>query len=243
MIKSKLLNSFFSVGIQHAAQWIQSFLTKEKLSRVLEVGCGRQLLGILTLAGSINERRKVTWIFNDTRTYEPILHDPSPLTRLQLKGLIADGVNALQSNDYDVLVLCWPENATSKDDDWAGRCVKNFQGDWVIYLGQAFRAWNIANPVLEEELHSRWDCYAEMVPRDERQELNVCGRNVCRNHKDVQHLHARELCTRLDCFFDGVFYIFQRKSRKRSRGFNAEAGPHANGYPSKRSKQADHGVA
>ena len=125
---------------------IAELLAARGIGRVLEVGCGRQALGMLVT----RHLPRLLWEYSD------IVHYSSPVRGVVNEVHLSTAAAASASTESEALVLCWP----LMDNPMAVDSLRNFRGSFLVYLGEP-RKGCTANGDFFDELESEWTLLRE----------------------------------------------------------------------------------
>ena len=138
-VKRYQYNISYCVGCPSAASFICKFLQAERLSTVVEVGCGRQSLGLFCL--SLNPDI-ISWEFTDkfvtsSGVVGGIL---SPATH---EIANKDAAEASRSSKAQVLVISWPRKNDSMAADalvaFSELCIYESYKDITVHESQMYK--------------------------------------------------------------------------------------------------------
>ncbi|CEP00877.1 unnamed protein product (mitochondrion) [Plasmodiophora brassicae] len=120
--------------------------------RALSVGSGRALVEFLLKSAGVN----IIATDNFERRFRATTDRPPYMPVYNLEA-----VNAVETFHPDVLVLIWPPFVSKYDEDagrqyhMAGRALKAFQGDHLVYIGEE-EGGCTADPEFFHELNDKW---------------------------------------------------------------------------------------
>jgi hypothetical protein len=153
----------YHICMSYTAASIVEFLEGTNNKHIIEVGCGRQALGMLVR----HRCPEVRWDFTDK------LYQPSVVKNIVNEVRVIDGAVAVRESPASILVLCWPPY----DDSLACRTLRQFSGRFVFYMGEDYGGWR--------------PCVARVVSAPPLQEIvTACVRTYERTLRSYAHTYV-----------------------------------------------------
>ena len=122
--------SYF-LGCRAAAEGIADFLQRSNTTKILEIGCGRQALGLFT----VSNNTEISWEFTDANRIPPLLKSGAPQLRLFDPTYETEqqcDPRKITTATAGALVLSWPQWRSTMAVD----ALAQFQGNLLIYMGE-----------------------------------------------------------------------------------------------------------
>ena len=129
------------VRVGRTAAAVAGALSDRAIGHVLEVGCGRQCLGMFVMRAL----PRLAWTFCD------VVAHSSPVLGHANAVLVESGDVAAAESEAEALVLCWP----GYEDPMAVRALRAFRGGLLVYMGEG-RGGCTADDAFFEELRGGW---------------------------------------------------------------------------------------
>ncbi len=134
------------VRVGRTAAAVAGALSDRAIGHVLEVGCGRQCLGMFVMRAL----PRLAWTFCD------VVAQSSPVLGHANAVLVESGDVAAAESEAEALVLCWP----GYENPMAVRALRAFRGGLLVYMGEG-RGGCTADDAFFEELRGGWTLLRE----------------------------------------------------------------------------------